>query len=231
MSSYGSLTTFTSTGELGQIKHAQAAVNKGATALGVKVGTGVVLLAEKKSPSPLVDPSSITKVFVVDEHIGLTYSGLGPDARVLVDEARRECQNYRLRYHEPMPVGQLVRELAMIYRDYTQAASVRPFGVSLLVAGADALGPHLYQLDPSGTALAWKAVVAGKNATSTRTALEKRYKQEDSVDEALYTSLITIKEVLDSERSPEVIECGVVRDGKFRRLTDQELKDLIAETV
>ena len=33
---------------------------------------------------------------------------------------------------------------------------MRPFGVSLLMAGFDDNGPQLYQIDPSGTYFAWK---------------------------------------------------------------------------
>lgn len=34
---------------------------------------------------------------------------------------------------------------------------MRPFGVSLLMAGYDDNGPQLYQIDPSGSYFAWKA--------------------------------------------------------------------------
>ena len=40
---------------------------------------------------------------------------------------------------------QLVREVAAIMQEYTQSGGVRPFGVSLLIAGTDADGPQLYQ--------------------------------------------------------------------------------------
>lgn len=40
---------------------------------------------------------------------------------------------------------------------------MRPFGVSLLMAGYDENGPQLYQIDPSGTYFAWKASAIGKN--------------------------------------------------------------------
>jgi len=40
---------------------------------------------------------------------------------------------------------------------------VRPFGVSLMMAGYDDNGPQLYQIDPSGTYFAWKASAIGKN--------------------------------------------------------------------
>lgn len=52
---------------------------------------------------------------------------------------------------------------------------VRPYGVSLLVAGWDInRGPSLYQVDPSGSFWAWKASAIGKNMVNAKTFLEKR---------------------------------------------------------
>ena len=52
---------------------------------------------------------------------------------------------------------------------------VRPYGVSLLVAGWDITrGPSLYQVDPSGSFWAWKASAIGKNMVNAKTFLEKR---------------------------------------------------------
>lgn len=51
---------------------------------------------------------------------------------------------------------------------------MRPFGVSLLLAGFDDNGPQLYQIDPSGSYFAWKASAIGKNMVNAKTFLEKR---------------------------------------------------------
>jgi 20S proteasome subunit alpha 2 len=52
---------------------------------------------------------------------------------------------------------------------------VRPYGVSLLIAGWDAhRGQSLYQVDPSGSFWAWKASAIGKNMSNGKTFLEKR---------------------------------------------------------
>jgi 20S proteasome alpha/beta subunit len=54
-------------------------------------------------------------------------------------------------------------------------SGVRPFGVSLLMAGYDEDdGPALYQVDPSGSYFAWKATAIGKNMVNGKTFLEKR---------------------------------------------------------
>lgn len=53
---------------------------------------------------------------------------------------------------------QLVRELASVMQEFTQSGGVRPFGISLLIAGMDPeLGPLLFQVDPSGSYFGWKA--------------------------------------------------------------------------
>ena len=54
-------------------------------------------------------------------------------------------------------------------------SGVRPYGVSLLVAGWDITrGPSLYQVDPSGSFWACKASAIGKNMVNAKSFLEKR---------------------------------------------------------
>ena len=78
-----SLTTFSPSGELVQIKHALAAITAGATSLGIKATNGVVLATEKKMPSTLVDETSISKIQLLTDEIGITYSGMGPDLSLI----------------------------------------------------------------------------------------------------------------------------------------------------
>ena len=82
---------------------------------------------------------------------GFVYSGIGPDFRVLVTNARKSTQKYYLTYRELCPVSEIAKDAAGLMQEYTQSGGVRPFGVSLLVAGYDHDGAQLYQVDPSGT--------------------------------------------------------------------------------
>jgi len=149
---------------------------------------------KKKVPSILVDVSSVEKINFLTENIGVTYSGMGPDTRVLIRRGRKAAQRYWLQYHEIVPVGTLVREVAGVMQEFTQRGGVRPFGVSLLMAGYDDEGPALYQVDPSGSYWAWKASAIGKNATNAKTFLEKRYNAEMEIDDAINTAILTLKE-------------------------------------
>lgn len=135
---------------------------------------GSVIITEKKSPSALVDDSTIEKVSMVCENIGLVYSGMGPDARVLLASSRKFAQSYKRMYGEYPSTLMLVRHVASVMQEYTQSGGVRPFGVSLLVTGVDSTGSSLYQVDPSGAFWAWKASAIGKNMINCKSFLEKR---------------------------------------------------------
>lgn len=133
-----SLTTFSPSGKLVQIEYALNAVNQGVTALGIKATNGIVLATEKKSSSPLADPSSLSKISLITPNIGMVYSGMGPDYRVLVDRARKASHtNYKRIYNEYPPTRILVQDVAREMQAATQSGGVRPYGVSLLVAGWD----------------------------------------------------------------------------------------------
>ncbi|CAG9463321.1 unnamed protein product [Pedinophyceae sp. YPF-701] len=225
-----SLTTFSPSGKLGQIEHALAAVNGGATSLGIRARGGVVIATEKKLPSPLVDEGTVEKISVLSPNIGVAYSGMGPDARVLVRKSRKSAAVYHRTYNEDIPVAQLVRETAAVMQEFTQQGGVRPFGVSLLLAGYDDHGSQLYQIDPSGAYFAWKASAIGKNMVNAKAFLEKRYSDDVELEDAIHTALLTLKEGFEGELTGHNVEVGVVgEDRKFRVLTPAEVSDYLRE--
>ncbi|KHN48891.1 Proteasome subunit alpha type-2-A [Glycine soja] len=115
-------------------------------------------------------------------------------------------------------------------QEFTQSGGVRPFGVSLLVAGFDDNGPQLYQVDPSGSYFSWKASAMGKNVSNAKTFLEKRYTDDMELDDAVHTAMLTLKEGFEGQISGKNIEIGIIgADKKFRVLTPAEIDDYLAE--
>ncbi|GJN41065.1 hypothetical protein PR202_gn00390 [Eleusine coracana subsp. coracana] len=126
---------------------------------------------------------------------------------------------------ESIPVTQLVRETAAVMQEFTQSGGVRPFGVSLLIAGYDDNGPQLYQVDPSGSYFSWKASAMGKNVSNAKTFLEKsmqncnvlvgtRYTEDMELDDAIHTAILTLKEGYEGQISSRNIEIGIIRSDR-----------------
>ncbi|RCI12148.1 hypothetical protein L249_0388 [Ophiocordyceps polyrhachis-furcata BCC 54312] len=220
-------------------EYALNAVNQGITALGIKATNGIVLATEKKSSSPLADQSSVDKISIINPNIGAVYSGMGPDYRVLVDRARKVSHTgYKRIYNEYPPTRILVQDVARVMQEATQSAGVRPYGVSMLIAGWDEGiepegkeekptegektssskktggilkgGPMLYQVDPTGSFFPWKATAIGKSATKAKTFLEKRYSEELELEDAIHIALLTLKDNIEGEMNGDSIEIGIV---------------------
>ena len=164
---------------------------------------------------------------------------MGPDYRVLVDKARKVSHTgYKRIYNEYPPTRILVQDVARVMQEATQSGGVRPYGVSLLIAGWDdgiepeedigvvgpdvdpekklsgktggilMGGPSLYQVDPSGSYFPWKATAIGKSATSAKTFLEKRYTEGLELEDAVHIALLTLKETIEGEMNGDTVEIG-----------------------
>jgi len=226
-----SLTTFSPSGKLVQIEYALAAVSAGGPSVGLKATNGVVLAAEKKQKSILYDETTVTKVERITDHIGMVYSGMGPDFRLLVAEARRIAVNYKIQYQEPIPTSQLVQRVASVMQEYTQKGGVRPFGVSLLICGWNDEKPYLFQCDPSGSYFAWKATAIGKNFVNGKTFLEKRYTDGVELEDAIHTAILTLKEGFEGQMTGDNIEIGICSKDGFHKLSKQEISDYLASIL
>jgi 20S proteasome subunit alpha 2 len=225
-----SLTTFAPSGKLLQIEYALNRVAEGRPALGIKAKNGVVLATEKKVTSALVDETSLKKIEVVSDNVGVVYAGMVPDYRVLLRRGRKMAQQYFTTYRESIPVGQIVREEATVMQEFTQSGGVRPFGISLMMAGYDDSGPQLYQVDPSGSYFGWKASAIGKNHVNAKSFLEKRYSEDLELEDAIHTAILTLKEGFEEAITADNIEIGIIgSDRKFRVLTPAEVQDYLGE--
>lgn len=148
-----------------------------------------------------------------------------------VKRARKSSQAYIRTYGEVQPVSQLVKQTASVMQEFTQSGGVRPFGVSLLVAGLDGDGsPSLFQVDPSGAYFGWKATAIGKNYISAKNFLEKRWTSDMELEDAIHTALLTLREGFEGEMTANNIEVGIVRkDGKFQVLSPVQIQDYLDE--
>lgn len=220
------ITVFSPDGRLFQVEYAREAVKRGTTTIGIKSNEGVALIVDKRIASRLIEPSSIEKIFQIDDHIGCATSGLVADARALADRARIEAQINKITYGKPIQIKTLVKKICDFKQTYTQYGGVRPFGTSLLVGGVDDTGPRLFATDPSGAMLEYKAGAEGSGRSAAMEFFEREYKEGISMDDAIEMGIRALYEATEKKLKPESMEIGIVdKTKKFKKLSIQESKE------
>ncbi|EGY20654.1 proteasome component C1 [Verticillium dahliae VdLs.17] len=183
-----------------QVEYAVKAVENGGTSLGIRANGGVVLAVEKVVTSKLWKPNANTRIATVDRHLGVVYSGMVPDGRHFADRARDEARSWRDTFKTPIPVADLASRMGGYLQAYTLYSSVRPFGITAIVAGFDPStplpvdgevgsgpaagpggvkpnqkhgGPGLYMIEPSGLYWGYYGAATGKGRQAAKAELEK----------------------------------------------------------
>ncbi len=219
------ITVFSPDGRLFQVEYARVAVSRGTTTAGLKFKDGVILMADKKVSSRLIESDSIEKLFAIDKHIGCATSGLVADARALVDYARVVGQVNKVTYEERISVDILVKKICDYKQNYTQYGGVRPFGTALLVGGVDSFGNHLYETDPSGALISYKAGSIGSGRGVVMELFEEKFKDNMKMEDAILLGLEGLKKASDDPLTPSTVEIAVIKKGKdFEKLDEAGVK-------
>jgi len=205
------------------------AISHAGTALGILASDGIVLAAEKKLTSKLLEPTkSSEKMYMIDDHIAVAVAGITADANILINQARLHAQRYRFAFQEPQPVEQLVQGLCDEKQAYTQYGGLRPFGVSMLYAGWDKThGYQLYQSDPSGNYNGWKATCIGANNQSATSLMKQEYKDEIiPLTSALSLAIKVLTKTCDATAlTPDKFDLATLTKGDDGQLVYHELSE------
>jgi proteasome alpha subunit len=224
------ITVFSPDGRLFQVEYAMELVNRGATIIGIQCAEGVVLGAEENI-EVLEEAQYSWKIFKVDDHIGAAIVGLSSDARILIDQARIYAQSNKLTYDEPIDVEVVTKRICDIQQMYTQHAGVRPFGVSLVFAGVDMTGTHVFGTHPSGTYRGYKATTLGAGRETVLAILKDEYKQEMSLEETTKLVVKCLVKALEARQLPLGIKIAVIPAAtkKMEMLTDKKVEGYVKE--
>ncbi len=239
-------TIFSPEGDLYQVRYAFKAVEKGWTSLGARGKDSVVVAAEKRLISSLLDIDDIEKIYKVDDHIGVAFAGMGSDGRVLISQAQIIAVRHRLLYGELASVDYIARLIADIKQTYTQHAGVRPFGVSLIFAGINPDGRvRLLKTDPGGQYFSYYAVAIGMGESHAVEVFKNYYKKDMEFEglvklviKALFKARVETA-VEEEERNKEefakkfheFVELGYVKRDEmvFKKMSREEIKKYIEE--
>ena len=223
------ITMFSPDGRLLQVEYAKKTVRLGNTAIGMVCKDGVILVTDKRIVDKLVVPEAIEMIFKVDDHIMATAAGIISDARVLVEQGEIRAQQHRVTYDTPIDLISVVKHVCDIKQICTQSGGLRPFGVSLLIAGIDDSGKKLFETDPTGIFYQYKATVIGEGETEIEEILHKEYKETVTIDEGLKICVKALRKVLDNDFNAERIDAAYIddKDKIMRKVTKDKLKKIL----
>lgn len=135
----------------------------------------------------------------------------------------------RLNLGRAIPISTIVNQIADRAQTNTQQYGRRPYGVGLLVAGADQSGCHLYEFQPSGVTVEMSADAIGARSQMARTYLEREFDkfQECGREELVMHALRALRDSLqqDKELTTENTSLGVGGVGeKFELLEGEKIR-------
>jgi proteasome alpha subunit len=209
-------TMYSPDGRIYQVEYAIETVKRGTIAVGIQCKDGVILAVEEKTRDLQV--GDVT-------HIGVAAAGYIPDARVQVDTARFFAQSNKLTYDEAVEVETVAKHLADQAHQYTQYSGVRPFGVALIVAGIDKKGTRIFVTDPSGTYLSYAAVAIGGTSDDVTDFLEKNYKKDMSMDDAISLAISAINLKNDKNTTEDIKMSKITLSTQIiEKISNDELK-------
>jgi len=226
------ITIFSPEGRLYQVEYAFKAVKQCQfTTVALRGDDSVVCVTQKKIPDKLMDKDYPTHLYDISPTIGSCMTGMTEDARALVFKAREIASKFKDKNGYMMPVHYLALKVANMGQVWTQQAYMRPYGVSpIFMSMDDEKGPSLFQVDPAGMYVGYKACAVGTKEQEANNALEKIHKKfkdpgQLPETETIQQAIGCLQTVLGMDFKPSDIEVGVVSTKRrgMGRLTEAEI--------
>ena len=187
----------------------------GATAVGVKGNSYVVLGAERRvSYGGFIVSRSGKKVYKITDYLGLALAGLFADMQAIAKRVAAELSYHEITIGRRMSVRAAAKLLAAILYSYKQS----PLLSEIIIGGIEPNGePRLYVMDPLGSLIEDDYASIGSGAPIAIGVLENGYRKELTVAEAEKLVVDSIKAAISRDAmSGDGIDVLVIKveDGK-----------------
>nr|UXY86641.1 proteasome A-type subunit-like protein [Cryptomonas paramecium] len=188
-----------------------------------------VILACKFNFNLLMDNSRFTsKIFIINNKIGIAGTGLYPDLRKVVKRAKRQAQIFKRNFGENISCKELTKQLSSYIQEFTQSNNTRIFGINLFVGGFDIDGPVIYRIDPNGSFVKIKGGSVGKFSNEINEIILKRLSKNLKYEDLLKIIVNSINEIPGIHDLNTNIDIGFVdHKNNFKIYKSNETKKMI----
>lgn len=168
----------------------------GATAVGIKTDSGVVLGAERRiSYGGYIVSRAGKKVFRIGDRMAMAAAGLVGDMQTL-----HRILNAEIMYRELITSSKMsVRSAAKLLSAILYSYKLMPFISEIIFGGHDENGYHLYVLDPVGSVIEDDYAAVGTGAPISIGIIEAEYKKELSIENAIELAIKAIKAAISRD--------------------------------
>jgi proteasome beta subunit len=197
----------------------------GTTTLGIVCRDAVVLATDSRvTMANYIAHRKGKKLFMIDEHMGMTIAGVVADAQNMIDIIRYYARTYRIEHQKPMPIASAARVAANVF--FSQR--YYPYIVQSLMGGYDSSGPGLFNVDLFGTMTGEKFASTGSGSPIVYGILESGYKQDMSVDDAVKLAAKGVSYAMKRDSaSGDNLDIAVIDANGFRELSLEAKQALI----
>uniref|UniRef100_A0A7J3Z718 Proteasome subunit beta n=1 Tax=Ignisphaera aggregans TaxID=334771 RepID=A0A7J3Z718_9CREN len=168
----------------------------GATAVGLKVNSGVVVGAEKRvSYGGYIVSRAGKKVFKISDRMAIAAAGLVGDMQTLHRILSAEIMYRELITSTKMRIRSAAKLLSAILYSY----KLMPFISEIIFAGYDDEGYHLYVLDPVGSVIEDDYAAVGSGAPIAIGIIEAEYQKDLELEKAIDLAIKAIKSAISRD--------------------------------
>ncbi len=188
----------------------------GATVVALTYKDGVALAAEKRvTLGTRLMSRGGKKVFMIFNKLYIGVAGVVADMQAISRTLRASLKMYELESRRPPSVKSAAKLLSNIL--FSQR--IFPYLASVIVAGIDEEGPHVYVLDPLGSVIEDKYVALGTGAELAISIIEANYKDGMSREEAEELAVKSVKAACERDvLSGDGIDVVVIdKNGTFEK--------------
>ncbi|MDH5361771.1 MAG: proteasome subunit beta [Aigarchaeota archaeon] len=195
----------------------------GTTTIGLATNSGVVFATDTRVTAGLyIAHRKGKKLFALVDHMAVTIAGRVADAQSMIDLLRANINYYQLSNNAIMNVGAASRLAANVFF----ANRPHPLVAQVIIGGVDPSGPHLFNIDYTGTLTEEKIVSTGSGSPVAYGTIESEYREDLEMTEAISLAAKGVATAIKRNAGTgDNIDIAVIdRSMKYRELTLEEKK-------
>ncbi|MEN2975413.1 MAG: archaeal proteasome endopeptidase complex subunit beta [Candidatus Caldarchaeales archaeon] len=202
----------------------------GTTTVGLVVRDGVVLATDTRVTSGFfVAHRKGKKLFPLSDYSAITIAGRVADAQTIIDLLKANIRYYQISRGLPMDIVSIARLASNFMFNYRWF----PYIAQLIIAGVDSSGPHMFNIDLTGSMTEETIISTGSGSPIAYGILESEYKPEITVEDAAKIAFKAVAAAIQRDiGSGDSIDVAYIKvGGKYVEMDIEEKRPLYSRYV